>query len=163
MKTIKLTLFTLSIVSILCSSSCDSTEEIADGKVELFYLEFEQINQGVLTGNGNEPVGFNKGYVIQTEKEWEDIRKKMNAVNLSQGEISIDFEESTVLAYFDELRPNGGYSIEFVKVISAGDVINAKYKSTAPTGPATTIMTQPFHIVKIPKVSKPVKFLPFTE
>lgn len=164
MKALPFSFFSLALIAILCSSSCDTTEEVVDGNVEPpRHLEFKEINQSVLTGNGEEPVGFEKGYVIQSEKEWEILRKKMNAVNHSQGEVSIDFDESTVLVYFDQIRPNGGYTIEIVKVIESDDLITAMYKSTAPSGMATDIMTQPFHVVKISKTSKTVKFLPVTE
>ncbi|MFK7783958.1 MAG: protease complex subunit PrcB family protein [Crocinitomicaceae bacterium] len=164
MKAFRFTLFSLSIITLLCSSSCDTSEELVEGSVEPpRHLEIEQINQAVLTGNGDEPVGSEKGYVIQTQTEWEDLREKMNAVNDTQGQVSIDFEESTVLAYFDKIRPNGGYSIEIVQVIESDEMIKAVYRSTAPGGVATTIMTQPFHIVNIPKTEKAVKFLPITE
>jgi hypothetical protein len=164
MKTFKFTLFSLALISILSSSSCDTTEEVVDGTVEPpRHLEIEQINQGVLMGDGEEPVGKNKGYVIQTEEEWENLRKKMNAVNNAQGPITIDFEKYTVLAYFDQIRPNGGYSINIVEAIESDEMIKAMYKSTAPSGMATTVITQPFTIVKIAKSEKTVKFEQLTE
>ncbi|MDG1333446.1 MAG: protease complex subunit PrcB family protein [Crocinitomicaceae bacterium] len=164
MKALKFSLFSLAVISILCSSSCDTTEEVVNGTIESpKQLDIKQINQGVLTGAREEPVGFEKGYVIQSEEEWEELRGNMNAINNAQGKISINFEKLTVLAYFDKVRPNGGYSIEIVEAIESDDEIKAMIKSIAPTGMATDIMTQPFHIVKIPKTDKPVKFLPVTE
>ena len=161
MGTLKFLFFSLAIFTLLGITACCTTEETVQGNIELpINLDIKEINQGVLTGNGEEPVGFETGYVVQTEKEWEILREKMNAVNFAQGKVSIDFEQSTVLAYFDKIRPNGGYSIELTQVIESDGMIKAMYRSTAPTGMATDIMTQPFHIVKIPKTRKTVKFLP---
>lgn len=152
------------MLAVIGLTACCTTEEVVDGNIEPpKHLQMKEINQGVLTGNGEEPVGFERGYIIQSEKEWEILREKMNAVNFAQGEVSIDFEQSTVLAYFDKIRPNGGYSIEILQVTESDESIKAMVKSTAPTGMATDIMTQPFHIVTVAKTSKTVKFLPVTE
>ena len=163
MKTFKFTLFSLAIIFVVSASSCDSTREVTDGNTKYPQnLEIQQVNQGVLTGDGAEPVGKDKGYVIQTEEEWENLRNKMNTVNNAQAQVSIDFEKYTVVAYFDQIRPNGGYSIDIVEAIESKDMVNIMYKSTAPTGMATTVITQPFTIVKVQKTEKTVKFLPVT-
>lgn len=164
MNIFKFSFFGLATIAILSLAACCTTEEVVQGNVEPpKHIEMEEINQAVLTGNGEEPVGFEKGYAIRNQEDWDALRVKMNAVNHAQGDVSIDFERSIVVAFFDKIRPNGGYTLEIVEIIESDIVIKVMYKSIAPSGMATDIMTQPFHIVKIPKAEKLIVFSPVTE
>ena len=160
MKNIHISIFGAALIALISFSSCEVTEEVSHGSVEApKHLQIKQINQDNLLGNGDELVGIGKGMTIQTAEEWEALRTKMNSVNPSQDEVSIDFELTTVLAYFDYIRTSGGHSVQIVEVMETTDGLQARFKTSAPEGNVIEIMTQPFHIVSIPKNTKPVKFV----
>jgi len=160
MKTIKTSIFGAAIIALISFSSCEVTEEVSHGSVEApKHLQIKQINQDNLFGNGDELVGIGKGMTIQTAEEWEVLRTKMNSVNPTQDEVSIDFELTTVLAYFDYIRTTGGHSVQIVEVIETTNGLQARFKTSAQEGFSAEIMSQPFHIISIPKTTKTVKFV----
>lgn len=159
----KRSIFTFALIALILNS-CKAPSEPTVGPVaETTNLQFKKVGSGILTGNGEEGIGSPKEYVIQTEQDWEALRTKMNSVNQTQEEVSINFEQKTVLAYFDQIRSTGGYAVEIIEVIEKTNSVEAMVKFTAPTGMATDIMTQPYHIVSIPKTTKPVKFVALIE
>lgn len=157
-----ITLFVLAFAFSLysCKTSSESTVDTA---IEVSDVQFKHISSGILTGDGAEEIGKGEGFVIQSEKEWQDLRTKMNSINETQEEISIDFEQRTVLAYFDVIRTTGGYSVEMVSIKEDASAIEVSLQYTSPSDMAVEIMTQPYHIVSIPKTSKQVKFTRITE
>ena len=72
----------------------------------------------------------------------------------------IDFEKETVIALFLGEKTSGGYAITVGQILNIDDKINVAYKITAPKRGemVTTVMTQPYCIIKIPKTSKKVTF-----
>jgi hypothetical protein len=112
------------------------------------------IAEGELYGNGREGI-TKQNRVISTKTEWDNLKAKMNSVNKVTDhftESEIDFTNYQVIAVFDEIKGNGGWSIDISNVTEYAnsiivDITNLK------TGNLTTVITQPFHIVKIP-VSK---------
>ena len=84
----------------------------------------------------------------------------MNAVNKVSDnftETKIDFSKFTVIAVFDAVKTSGGHSIELdIKPNTENVVVEVSRKS--PDGMATSVMTQPYHIVKIPKTDLPIVF-----
>ena len=164
MKRTPYSIFTIALIALVSLAACCTTEEVVQGNVEPpKHLEFKEINKGILTGNGDEGLGNQIGLSVQSTDDWNVLREKMNSVNESQLEISVDFSETTILAYFDKVRPSGGYTVEISKVVETDFQISVYYELTAPSGNAIDIMTQPFHIVSIPKTIKTINFLPVTE
>jgi hypothetical protein len=72
-------------------------------------------------------------------------------------ETNIDFNNFQLLVSIDGTRPNTGYSIDISNVIENTTNITATV-SILNSGNGFTVLTQPFHIVKIPKSPKPVVF-----
>lgn len=163
MKSIARPIFALVII-IMSLVSCKTTQPIDDIETATnTNIEFKTINSGFLTGNGGEGIGSNEVFVIKSEGDWAMLRAKMNSVNETQKEVSIDFEQTTVLAYFDEIRPSGGYAVEIISVIDQEDGVEVTARFKKPFDAAIEIMTQPFHIVSIPKTKKRVRFISLTE
>jgi hypothetical protein len=152
------------ILILLISTSCEVTEDISNGSIEPpKHHQIKEISQGNLMGNGEEDLGSAVGLSIENAEQWEDLRVKMNSVNNTQNEVSIDFEETTVLAYFDKIRPSGGYKVEIVQVITSDEILKVMYKLNSSSGYDIEVMTQPFHIVSIPKIHRTVRFIQITE
>ena len=117
------------------------------------------IDKGNLYGNGDEGIA-EQNLVISDATQWNELMAKMNSVNNATenfSEVNIDFNEFDVIAVFDELKMYGGYQIDLEITAEAG-YTKVKTIESAPTGSAATIITQPYHIVKIQKSDLPVVF-----
>lgn len=140
------------IIGLLTSCS-----EVDD---ELYYsVNFTLIAQGNLYGVGQEDIN-KQNFTISDSSSWNELMDKMNTVNnVSDGflETNIDFVNFIIIAVFDDIKPNGGNSIDVIKIVE-NENENFVTIDNILKGNATTVMTQPFHIVKIPKTNKLVIF-----
>ncbi len=145
----------LGIVILLFALNCKSSENQVKMTKEAIVL----IGKGNLYGSGSEGIE-KQNLIITSPKEWKDLLNKMNAVNKvsdSFSETDIDFSEYTVIAVFDEVKNSGGHSLNLV-LEEADDKILIEVLRKSPDGMATSVMTQPYYIVKIPKPSLPIVF-----
>ncbi|SFZ93280.1 hypothetical protein SAMN05428642_10343 [Flaviramulus basaltis] len=122
-------------------------------------IESTLIAKDNLFGNGSE--GLSKQNMVITDQSiWDELITKMNTTNNESSnfsEVDIDFSEYLIIAIFDEIKTNGGHSLE-LNIFSNTENIIVKITDLAPQGNATTVMTQPYHIVKIPKTNLPIVF-----
>lgn len=122
-------------------------------------VNFSLIGQSQLYGNGVENIE-KSNFVIEDTTSWNDLINKMNSVNIVSAnfkEINIDFSQYQVIAVFDKIYGNSGHSIDILKIIEneTGIIIVV---NNLMTGDDTQVMTQPFHIVKIPKTERQINF-----
>jgi len=116
------------------------------------------IGKGCLYGNGKEGIS-KQNKVITTFTEWNTLISSINSVNNVSGsftETDIDFSHYQVIAIFDEIRGNGGWSIDITDITEADNIV-VTY-SNLEKGGETDVMTQPYYIVKIPVSSKEIVF-----
>ncbi len=145
----------LGIVILLFALNCKSSENKAKMTKEAIVL----IGKGNLYGSGSEGIE-KQNLIITSPKEWKDLLNKMNAVNkVSDGfsETDIDFSEYTVIAVFDEVKNSGGHSLNLV-IQETKDKFLVEVLRKSPDGIATSVMTQPYYIVKVPKGELPIVF-----
>lgn len=143
------------ILILLLALNCKSSENQAKMAKEDIVL----IGKGNLHGSGSEGIE-KQNLVITSSEEWKDLLNKINAVNKvsdSFSETDIDFSEYTVIAVFDEIKNSGGHSLNLV-IQETKDKILVEVLRKGPNGIATSVMTQPYYIVKIPKPSLPIVF-----
>lgn len=119
------------------------------------------ISQNILYGSSEE--GFTEeNRVINDSVTWNAFKAQMNTVNeatLEFSEQNIDFSQWTVLASFDQVRPSGGFAIDYASVVENENNVIATVEQIGPgDGMVTTVITQPYVVVKIPKTSKTVIF-----
>ena len=117
------------------------------------------IGTGNLFGNGAEGIS-EQNLVISTTEAWNDLLTQMNSVNNVTDdftETNIDFNQYRVIAVFDEVRGNGGFRID-LDIWSDTNQIVVQVTDLAPQGNATTVIAQPFHVVKIALSDLPVVF-----
>lgn len=147
------------LATIIGLQACGTTNEVIDEKpTEVTDVAFKNSASGNLQGDGAE--GINEGgIVVNSQEEWTTLTTKMNSVNEAFKEQSIDFNNMTVLAYFDQIRGSGGYTVEFASVSQTSKSIQAHIKRTASDGNDIEIMTQPYSIVLIEKTDKTVVFI----
>jgi len=121
--------------------------------------QYSVIAKGNLHGAGEE--GFTKeNMVITSQSEWESLRSQMDAVNNVSDNFSdseIDFSRYRVIAIFDEVKSTGGHSLG-VSIQANSDTLIVDVIRKAPEGMATTVVTQPFYLIKIPKSDLQIEF-----
>ena len=143
----------LFILSIFFTLTSYSNDDSASSKVE-----FTEVYHGdFFNGDYNNPKA---NLVIKDLAEWNKLLVKLNLdIKPWQNAIStdIDFEKYQVIAVIDEIRNYGGYSIDITTITQTENQILVKVAQLNSGGIATAI-TQPYHIVKIPKSNKKVVF-----
>ena len=141
----------LSIFVFSCNSDDDNSEMVN--------IESTLIAKDNLFGNGDEGI-IEQNLEITDQKTFDNLISQMNTVNNvsdSFSDIDIDFSQYKVIAIFDEIRENGGHSLE-LNIKSNSENIIVNITDVVPEGNATTVITQPFHIVKISNSDLPIIF-----
>jgi hypothetical protein len=123
---------------------------------------FTSLSKGSLFGNGAE--GFKKGnIVISSKEEWKFFLSKMDTSNnvSKTFENAIDFSKEMIIIFVDKVRKSGGFSVEIIEAVTESNtfLIKVKTKGPKPMDMVTSVMTQPYHIVKIKKTKKKIKFM----
>jgi hypothetical protein len=72
-------------------------------------------------------------------------------------ETDIDFSAYQVIAIFDEIHGSGGWSIDITGIVEYSDKIVVRVTHLK-TGYFSAVLTQPYHIVKIPVSDKKIVF-----
>lgn len=116
-------------------------------------LEFETIEKKSYSGNSEK-----RNYVVKNSKEWNDlwIKKIVDKRMVPY----IDFDKDMIIAVFQGEKTTGGYSIEINRITEKENVIEVSILETSP-GPGcmvTKMLTSPYHIVKLAKQTKEIKF-----
>jgi len=144
----------LLVLGIVFLCGCNDDEISTQTKIKPTAINFTEIGRGVLFGNGQEGIP-SSNVVITNNTLWQNLISQMDAVNEvsdSFTEIDINFNQFTVFAIFLEVKPNGS-EVEIQNVIENENSINITKEETEL---AITVITQPFHIIKIPKTNKPI-------
>lgn len=132
---------------------------LEENNSEIVNIESTLIAKGNLFGNGNEGI-IEQNIEITDQNTWENLITQMNSVNNVSNnfsETNIDFSQYKIIAIFDKIRGNGGHSLE-LNIISNTENIIVNITDVVPEGHATTVITQPFHIVKISNADLPIIF-----
>ena len=153
--------YALKILSILLicvgSFSCSNNElEEPTGNE----LEPIQIAQGNLHGNGTESL-YKQNIVITNKSQWDDLKNAVDKANKTTNtflETEIDFTTYQIIAVFEEIKGNGGWSIDIFKITETSNSIIVFVKNIK-KGDDTCVMAQPFHIIKISVSTKNIKFV----
>jgi len=124
------------------------------------YGDFVTIGKGDLYGNGDENIP-KQNIVITNQVDWTNLISAMNTRNNVSNrftETNIDFNRFQIIAVFEEIKHSGGYSIDITEVMEAEDSIIVTVENLK-TGNFTSVVTQPYHIVKITKSVNPIEFV----
>ena len=117
-------------------------------------LNFTEIGKGGLFGNGDENIS-QSNLVINNQTEWQSLIDQMNSVNNVSdtfSETSVDFTNFSVIAIFLDIKQSG-WEITINNITENETNISV---SILETKMDNTVITQPFHIVKIPKTNKEI-------
>jgi len=95
--------------------------------------------------------------VVRDQAAWTDLWTRHSSnVQPPPAEPAVDFDAQTVIAIFTGTKNSGGYSVE-IKSVEGGKVTFTT-TSPPPGGITTQALTQPHHIVKVPKIDGDLAF-----
>ncbi len=97
---------------------------------------------------------------ITNKKDWEAFWVRFCTLEPRPEAPTIDFRKQVVLAVFMGQQTSGGYSIEISSVERSDGMIIASIRRTRASGMVTMALTQPYHIVSIPRKRGLLKFQP---
>jgi len=143
---------TIALLSIFVVS-CNSDD------IQIVNVDSTLIAKDNLYGNGAEEIS-EQNLVITDQTTWSELMTKMNAVNNTTdifSETNIDFSEYQIIAVFDDIKGNGGHEIG-LNIVNDSENIIVTITDLIPGGNVASVITQPFHIVKIPVSSLPIIF-----
>jgi hypothetical protein len=112
-----------------------------------------------LYGNGRENIAP-QNTIVTNQNDWIILINKMNLINNVSNSFStttVDFSSYQLIAVFDSIKLYGGYSIDITDVTENENSINVTVEHLLP-GSENPVVTQPFHIVRIPISNKPIVF-----
>lgn len=139
-------------VTISCRDNHD--DEQLENKNQ---INFQLIGKGNLTGNYT----AQQNTVITNTTQWNNFLNQIDGQNNHPStdftETNIDFNQFMVIVVIDAVYPNGGHSVDIMTVDENSQNIEVDVEKLL-QGNVTTVVTQPYHIVKIPKILKPVIF-----
>lgn len=151
-KHLLLLLCSIFFMTISCRSNND---ENIDSKNS---INFQLIGKGNLMGSSYAPP---QNTAITNSTQWNNflnqIDNSSNHPSSSFTETNIDFNQFMVILVVDSVYPNGGHSVDIMTVDENTQNIEVDVEKLL-QGNVTTVITQPYHIVKIPKILKPVIF-----
>ncbi|KIO50600.1 protease complex subunit PrcB family protein [Flavobacterium hibernum] len=146
-----ITLF--SFLFLLTSCSNDNNSNQSD-------VSFSTVVQKDLSPSDQKPIAETK-VVITDAQAWNAFITKISVVNEESKyfiDTNIDFTKFQIIAVIDQKYLNGGHTIDITKIAENKNKIYVKVEKLH-TGNIATVLTQPYHIVKIAKSSKEVIFL----
>jgi len=115
-------------------------------------LAFETIEKGYVSGFRERSFR-----VVTNNSDWQNLWDIVNSIRTPQPPLpEIDFTETMIIAVFQGCKPTGGYSIEITKVVETESALEVYVEETSP-GPwcvVTCALSEPHHIIKIPKSDK---------
>ena len=150
-----MTKFTLIILTSLFAFGCSSPNDYSN----MADVDSELISKGDLSGIGTEVIS-NQYFSFTNQTEWDNFISQIDVTNeVSSGfsEQNIDFSEYVVIAVIDKVRNTSGYSIDLEISTNYEKIfIGSNLSSPSPDGVVATVISQPYHIVKIAKTNLPI-------
>lgn len=146
-----ITLF--SFLFLLTGCSNDNNSNQSD-------VSFSTVVQKDLSPSDQKPIAETKVVITDTQT-WNTFITKISVVNEESSyfiDKNIDFTKFQIIAVIDQKYLNGGHTIDITKIAENKNNIYVKVEKLH-TGNIATVLTQPYHIVKIAKSSKKVIFL----
>jgi hypothetical protein len=98
--------------------------------------------------------------VVRTHEDWDKLWKRHAAIGKSASLPAIDFAREMVLGVFLGEKHAGGYDVEITRAERRDSTLTVYYSEKAPASDAVVIqaLTQPYHLVRLPRNSASVSF-----
>ena len=139
--------------------SCTITKPSEQLETEATPVNFTVLKKGNLYGGGSEEISEGV-IVVRNFEEWQSILTQINSANQSVDESLVSdihfFDANMLLFVFDKLRGTGGFTMSVQGIYQHKEELVLELVKSAPEGPATTVMTQPFQLIEIQQSELPV-------
>jgi len=113
----------------------------------------------IAKGNYSGLEGPRNSWVIDTQQAWSAFYNKLESKNILRPTApSVDFSHYTILAVYMGQKSSGGYSTEISKVLQNGKDLEVQVQEFSHSNSMSMALTQPYHIVKVPKAEGKVEF-----
>jgi len=148
----KTKIYLLLVLALLITISCSRNDENSAEQP----ISFVEIGKAALYGAGAEGIP-QSNMLIANNTDWQNLMNQMNTVNNVTDtftETNIDFNTYMVIAVFLEVK-GSGWEVTITDIVENANDITVSIEDKAFE---TSVMTQPYHIVKIPIIDKPVVF-----
>ena len=146
----------LFVSCMLLLSSCSAGHNKASKQLMQETIPFQILVQDTYGGYAS-----SKFMVIENNNSLIEVFNLLNKSRSPDLEIPvINFEKESVIALFLGEKNSGGYAITIEQVLDKSNKVYVVYKVVSPGvgDMVTSVMTQPFSIIKIPKTNKEIVF-----
>lgn len=120
-------------------------------------VTFETVDRGVHSGIRDE-----RRVVIRDGAAWASLWAEHVAGRTPPPQLpAVDFSREMVLGYFWGEKPTSGYGVEITEVVQTaqGLLVRVEVSFPRPGAPVLQVLTQPYHLVRLPRSDLPVEFL----
>lgn len=99
--------------------------------------------------------------VVRTQEEWDKLWKRHSSTAKPPSPPRINFATEMVAAVFLGEKNTGGHEVEITRAERKNSTLYIYYLEKRPPSDAivTQVLTQPYHLVKLPRDDAPVVFL----
>jgi hypothetical protein len=150
MKPRKILILTFSLF-LLLNFGCDKKDDSHTYPID---ISFTEIRKGdVFTANYNPT---QHGEIFTNQNDWDYFVDSIWQIDPIPSEANVNFSKNIVIAVFDKPRTTGGYDIEIKSIVENEQNVVVNFQTGA--GDVTQMPTRSYHIVKIPKTTKPITF-----
>ncbi len=127
------------------------------GAVAELSVPFETLDQGVQSG-----IRHARKLVIRDGETWAALWREHVAERVPQPPLpQVDFTRDMVIAFFLGEKPTAGYAATIKEIRASLDKLLVRVEVTSPPPGSfvAQVLTQPYHIVKLPRSDLPVEFV----
>jgi hypothetical protein len=157
----KIILILVSFLTISCNNNDEPTPAL------FIPITINSTLVGKYRLSGSEGV-MQQNFIINNNSDWVNLKNQIDSQFIAIGlgnyhtennfeETTIDFTNFTVIAIFDQVYGNGGHSIDITNITEYETNLIVTVENLQ-TGNTSSSYSQPYHIVKIPKTTKPIVF-----
>jgi UDP-galactopyranose mutase len=143
----------LTFITFFLLTSCSNNEEVESSSFTPQNIPFTTIGSGPYSGNA-----VTSNLVIQNNTQWNNLMNQLTPDVTNQfTETNIDFNNFFLVAIIDGVKPNTGYSVIITNIVENENniIVSINHNNS---GSGFNVLTQPFHIIKIPIQTKPFVF-----
>ena len=155
----------LLLFAIGCSdpvSENDSTFNFDEGQAVIFESLMSSFVTLEQSGAGNDNFSQRENRLITSEQTfelfWSELHGNIQPIPTLP---DVDFESEMVIGVILGLRSNGGYTVSVERIIQQTGTVGVEVKEEVPNAECSTaqVMSSPFHIIKLRRLSGDVVFV----
>ena len=160
-----LLLFGLMLVFAGCNDTISENEptfNFDEGEA----VAFESLTSSFVTldqsGSGNDNFEQRENRMFSDQQAFASFWNDLHSNQVPAPAVpTVDFDSEIVIAVILGLRNSGGYTVNIARIVQQGDMAGVEVKEESPDATCATasVLTSPYHIVKLERLSGDVRFI----